>query len=106
MCRNMYDNSSIIAETNSVINHSNGMGIYTVNIPRTINIDPKGLLLFCLIPRTRREIDVFLGGARNRAKFLIPLIQAGLIRETRPEKPTSKLQRYYTDINAISSFVM
>lgn len=46
MCSNIYDNSYIIAETDSVIDQSNGMGIYTVNIPRTIYMDSKGLLLF------------------------------------------------------------
>ena len=106
MCSNIYDNSYIIAETDSVIDNSNGLGVYTLSMPRTINMDPKGLLLFCLMPRSRNEIDIFLGGAKNRAKFLIPLLQAGLILETRPEKKTSRLQRYYTNIDAISSFVM
>lgn len=59
--------------------------------------DEKGLLEFCHTPRTRKEIVRYLkiaSGQYALRRYLDPLIRAGAIRLTIPEKPRSKDQRY------------
>ncbi len=61
--------------------------------------DEKGLLSFCREPRSREEIIQYLAIASGQyalRRYLDPLIQAGLIRLTIPEKPRSPQQRYLT----------
>lgn len=105
------ENSSIISkhivvDTTSMIDNKNGTGMFKIDINSHIALDPTGLLLYCIIPRTRHEIDVYLNGSSNRVKYLTPLIAAGLIRLTRPDRAQSRLQRYYTAIDAIDDFIM
>ena len=96
----------IVVDTTSLINNKNGTGIFKIDIDRSVAMDPTGLLIYCIIPRSRREIDAYLNGASNRVKYLTPLIAAGLIHLTKPDVAQSKLQRYYTDIDAIDDFIM
>lgn len=61
--------------------------------------DEKGLLAFCRTPRTRSEIIGFLGIASGQyalRRYLDPLVQAGAIRLTIPDRPRSTNQRYVT----------
>lgn len=61
--------------------------------------DEKGLLEFCKMPRSRKEIAEYLGVASAQyalKRYLIPLLDAGLIRMTIPQKPKSSKQRYET----------
>ena len=52
---------------------------------------------FCILPRTRKEIQEFIGIASrehfNRV-FLAPLLESELLRMTIPEKPNSRNQKY------------
>lgn len=59
--------------------------------------DPKGLLSFCQVPRTREEIIHYLGissGQYALRRYLDPLIHAGLIQLSDPKKPRSRSQKY------------
>lgn len=61
--------------------------------------DDKGLLAFCRSPRTRAEIIKYLGISSAQyalRRYLDPLIAAGVIRLTIPDKPRSHSQRYVT----------
>ena len=55
------------------------------------------LIEFCSIPRTRNEMQEYLG-LKNREYFrksiLVPLINEGKLKLTIPDKPTSKNQKY------------
>ncbi len=60
------------------------------------------LLEYCMEPRSREEIAAFLGIQTQFyvvAKFIKPLVDAGKLKMTMPEKPKSKKQRYYTSVN-------
>lgn len=62
-------------------------------------IDEKGLLEFCKTPRSRKEITEYLGvssGQYALRRYLIPLVDAGMIRMTIPQRPKSPKQRYET----------
>lgn len=62
-------------------------------------VDPYRLLLFCTIPRSRKEIENFLcckHAANVRRKYVKTLIDLGLLQMTLPHKPTSKYQKYFT----------
>ena len=64
------------------------------------NEDIKGLLEFCRTPRTREEMQDFMGlnnRGHFRKKILNPLIKGGLLKMTLPNKPTSKNQKYYSN---------
>lgn len=59
----------------------------------------KDLIAFCVTPRSRKEICAFLGlssSAYAIKKHVQPLIDAGVIRMTLPEKPKSSKQMYYS----------
>lgn len=61
--------------------------------------DEKGLLIFCRTPRSREEIirHLQIGSAQYALRrYLDPLIRAGLICMTIPEKPRSRRQKYIT----------
>ena len=61
--------------------------------------DEKGLVAFCKTPRTRKEILEYLAissGQYALRRYLDPLVEAGLIRMTVPEKPRSGRQKYVT----------
>lgn len=56
------------------------------------------LLAFCRTPRSRQEIADYLGIKATpymMNKYVLPLIQQGLLRMTIPDKPKSRNQRYY-----------
>ena len=56
------------------------------------------LIRFCSTPRTRNEIADFLGLKSVSfaiSRYIEPLIMAGSIRMTRPDKPGSRYQKYY-----------
>jgi len=56
------------------------------------------LLTFCRTPRSRQEIADYLGIKATpymMNKYVLPLIQQGLLRMTIPDKPKSRNQRYY-----------
>lgn len=57
------------------------------------------LLKFCSRPKTKSEIAEFMGVKTLyyvMKKYVNPLLQQGMLAMTLPEKPQSKLQRYYT----------
>jgi len=83
----LYNNSNVRSEQPSV---KSGKEILKVN-------DEKGLLKFCKTARNRKEIIQFLGissGQYALRRYLDPLISAGAIRLTNPEKPRSSEQMY------------
>ncbi|WP_288945085.1 ATP-binding protein [uncultured Megasphaera sp.] len=62
-------------------------------------IGKRSLLDFCRTPRTRKEIADFLqvktvGYAIN--KYVRPLVEAGMLQMTCPERPKSRTQKYVT----------
>lgn len=61
--------------------------------------DPKGLLAFCRQPRSRAEIIAYLGIPSAQyalRRYLDPLVEAGVIRLSLPDKPRSPRQTYRT----------
>ena len=55
------------------------------------------LIQFCSIPRSRKEMQEFMGlaGRRNFSeRYIKPLLNAGKIEMTIPDKPNSKNQKY------------
>lgn len=61
--------------------------------------DPKGLLAFCRQPRSRAEIIAYLGIPSAQyalRRYLDPLVEAGAIRLSLPDKPRSHRQTYRT----------
>ena len=55
------------------------------------------LIQFCSIPRSRKEMQEFMGlvGRRNFSeKYIKPLLSAGKIEMTVPDKPNSRNQKY------------
>lgn len=56
------------------------------------------LLTFCSIPRSRDELTRFTGFSQyyTMSKLVQPLINAGKIRLTMPERPRSRYQRFVT----------
>ncbi|MCL2670876.1 MAG: putative DNA binding domain-containing protein [Clostridiales bacterium] len=70
--------------------------IYKAEIKQNRKTLQSGLLEFCAKPRTRGEIVAFTGLSRVCAmqKILQPLLDAGLLEMTLPDKPKSALQSY------------
>ena len=60
----------------------------------------ESILKFCREPKSRKEIQEFLG-IKDRRYFansiLKPLIKGDLLKLTMPEKPTSPKQKYYSN---------
>ena len=54
------------------------------------------LLLFCRTPRTRKEVTEFVGKSRYyvMSTFIQPMIAAGKLAYTIPDKPQSPNQRF------------
>ena len=55
------------------------------------------LIQFCSVPRSRKEMQEFMGlaGRRNFSeKYIKPLPRAGKIEMTVPDKPNSRNQKY------------
>lgn len=64
--------------------------------------DEKGLIDFCRVARTRAEIVEYLAipsGQYALRRYLDPLVKAGAILMTIPDKPRSPSQKYYTAEN-------
>lgn len=58
------------------------------------------LLVFCRIPRTRKEICEYLGLSSvtyTIQTHVMPLVESGKIKMTNPEKPKSPKQLYYSE---------
>ena len=67
------------------------------NVDSEVNDD---LILFCRTPRTRKEICDYLG--LNSVTYAIqthvmPLVEAGKIKMSIPDKPKSPKQLYYSE---------
>ena len=59
--------------------------------------DEKGLLAFCAVPRTRKEIAAFLGIASTQyaiRRYVEPLVQQGVLKLSRSDHPKSPKQTY------------
>lgn len=64
-----------------------------------VDKETRELLIFCEVPRSRREIQEFMGIKSRgylREEILNPLIKGGLLELTVPDKPTSPNQKYTT----------
>jgi len=89
---------TIIPLTVQATNHDTNQN--TVQDTNQDNEDIKGLLEFCRTPRTREEMQQFMGlnnRGHFRQKILNPLIKGGLLKMTLPDKPTSRNQKYYSN---------
>ena len=67
------------------------------NTEKTEYTDEKGLIAFCSTPRTRAEIIEYLAissGQYALRRYLDPLVKAGVIVMTMPDKPRSPNQQY------------
>ena len=56
------------------------------------------MLRFCTEPRSKTEIAEFMGVKTlyyAMKKYVTPLLDSGQLAMTVPDKPQSKLQRYY-----------
>lgn len=59
----------------------------------------KKILDFCIVPRSRAEIQEHIGIANRgyfRTEILEPLLKRGKLARTIPEKPNSQNQKYVT----------
>ena len=57
------------------------------------------ILAYCFFPRSRQEIADRIGKKTGQyiiKRYVMPLGEAGKMAMTLPEKPRSKLQRFYT----------
>lgn len=55
------------------------------------------LLDYCVVPRSREEIQRYIGIANReyfRQSILKPLLDSGKLKRTIPDKPSSKNQKY------------
>ena len=55
------------------------------------------LIKFCSVPRSRKKMQEFTGltGGRNFSeKYIKPLLEAGKIKMTIPDKPNSRNKKY------------
>lgn len=62
-------------------------------------VESDALLAFCTVPRSRGEMQVFCGIPSRKVfshQFLQPLLQAGRLQMTLPDKPNSSRQKYVT----------
>ena len=64
-------------------------------VPSVENIDK--LIVFCTEARSFGEMLAFMGltdRTKFRRKYIRPLLEAGIIEQTMPEKPNSRNQKY------------
>lgn len=81
-----------------ILMRTNSNLLATEQVGEQVERDEK-ILDFCAEPRTREEIQSFVGIAHRehfRAKILKPLLESGKLSMTIPDKPNSKNQRYVT----------
>ena len=67
---------------------------------RTEVKDEHDLVLYCKIPRSRKEICEYLGLSSSTyaiQKYVLPLVDAGMIQLSIPDKPKSPKQLYYSN---------
>ena len=67
----------------------------TQSVPSVENIDK--LIVFCTEARSFGEMLAFMGltdRTKFRRKYIHPLLEAGIIEQTMPEKPNSQNQKY------------
>ena len=58
------------------------------------------IIEYCKLPRTRAEIQDYCGLVSRRSfneNHLKPMLEAGILKMTIPDKPNSKNQRYYSE---------
>lgn len=66
----------------------------------TCDEETKNLLLFCRVPRTRREIAGYLGITSVSyavKRYVAPLVEKGLIQMSIPDRPGSPQQLFYSE---------
>lgn len=62
--------------------------------------ETENLILFCKTPRTRKEICEYLGLSSityGIQTHVMPLVEAGIIKLSIPDKPKSPKQLYYSE---------
>lgn len=67
----------------------------TQSVPSVENIDK--LIIFCIEARSFGEMLAFMGltdRTKFRRKYIRPLLEAGILEQTIPEKPNSQNQKY------------
>lgn len=71
--------------------------MYNSNLSKD-NTSEEAILEYCRQPKTRLELTEFIGKSRNfvMSKLIQPLIEAGKLKLTLPEKPKSSKQKYIT----------
>lgn len=84
----------------------NERGVFRVTLYNSVeaahapNGKETGLLEFCRTPRTRTEIEQHFQGRLTRnylmSHIVRPLVESGRLKQTIPDKPKSKNQRYYS----------
>ncbi|MCI7146220.1 MAG: putative DNA binding domain-containing protein [Clostridiales bacterium] len=60
----------------------------------------KNLIEFCAVPRSRAEITSYLGLESQSyaiTRYVTPLVEAGVVKLTIPDKPRSSKQKYYSE---------
>ena len=65
------------------------------SVPSVENIDK--LIIFCIEARSFGEMLAFMGltdRTKFRRKYIRPLLEAGILEQTIPEKPNSQNQKY------------
>ena len=73
-------------------------GAVTLQVTEQVKRDEL-VLEYCRIPRTRGEIQLYVGMKHRehfRSEVLQPLLEKGLLLMTIPDKPKSSKQRYIT----------
>ena len=74
----------------------------TQSVPSVENIDK--LIVFCTEARSFGEMLAFMGltdRTKFRRKYILPLLEAGIIEQTMPEKPNSQNQKYRLTVQGL-----
>lgn len=74
-----------------------GDGVTPQVTPQVMGNRMTALMEFCVEPRSKKEMMDYLeltDSKHFRKKYLIPLLEAGKIRMTIPDKPNSRNQKY------------
>ena len=71
---------------------------FSGRMPEIVPTEENNLIHFCKTPRSREEISNFLGKTQYYAMkiFVGPLVNAGKLKMTIPERPKSSKQRYFS----------
>ena len=73
------------------------VGPFNRDTPQDLDQRLAELIEFCGVPRSKREMLDYLGltDSKNfRERYLVPLLNAGKIEMTIPDKPSSRRQKY------------